>query len=242
MSAMRLKEQELRSLGQGEFDLWLELLPGRSVCTVAADSGPVAQKILVAIRDFPEPELTTEQTELCVSEGLKIEDITVRDSRYLPLSDLDLRVLAAQIREFQESFSVGVPNCRWSRLWISGLNSTHPLLEELLQEQLNIPEITDNPYHRKLLLNAFPQVLQNKFAAQMENHPLKAEIIATKLANNIVNDVGFNFVLRMQEETGATVSEIVNAYAVIRGVFGAEELWSKTEALDYRYLRCVFYW
>ena len=102
----------------------------------------------------------------------------------------------------------------------------------VLKEQLNIPEITDNPYHGKLLISAFPQVLQDRFASQMEEHPLRAEIIATKLANNMVNDMGCNFLFRMREETGATVHEIANAYAVVRGVFGVEELWSKVEALD----------
>lgn len=102
----------------------------------------------------------------------------------------------------------------------------------VLKEQLNIPEITDNPYHSKLLLSAFPQVLQDKFAAKMEEHPLRAEIIATKLANNMVNDMGLNFLFRMREETGATVNEIANAYAVVRGVFRIEELWAEVEALD----------
>lgn len=102
----------------------------------------------------------------------------------------------------------------------------------VLKEQLNIPEITNNPYHSKLLLTAFPKILQDKFADQMEEHPLRAEIIATKLANNMVNDMGLNFLFRMREETGATVNEIANAYAVVKGVFGIEKLWTAVEALD----------
>ena len=102
----------------------------------------------------------------------------------------------------------------------------------VLKEELNIPEITDNPYHSKLLVSAFPQVLQDRFAAKMEEHPLRAEIIATKLANNMVNDMGLNFLFRMREETGAAVCEIANAYAVVKGVFGIDKLWSEVEALD----------
>ncbi len=139
LAAMRLKQQQLRSLSRAECDLWLELLPGRSICTVVTDSGPVAQKTLVAIRDFPEPELDAEQSTLSLAEGLHGEDITVRDSRYLPLSDLDLRVLVGEIKAFQDSFAAGLPECRWSRLWVSGLNSAHPLLEELLLEQPEFP-------------------------------------------------------------------------------------------------------
>ena len=102
----------------------------------------------------------------------------------------------------------------------------------VLKDAFNIPEITENPYHGKLLVNAFPPVLRDKYPEQMEQHPLRGEIIATKLTNTIVNDMGLNFVFRMQEETGATVDEIADAYAVVKGIFNIDPLWRKVEALD----------
>ena len=102
----------------------------------------------------------------------------------------------------------------------------------MLKERFNIPEITENPYHQKLLIGAFPEVLQKRYAEQMEQHPLRREIIATKLTNNLINDMGMNFVFRMQEETGATIDEIANAYCVVKGIFGMESLWEDVEALD----------
>ena len=102
----------------------------------------------------------------------------------------------------------------------------------VLKDAFNIPAITENPYHGKLLVNAFPPVLRDKYPEQMELHPLRGEIIATKLTNNIVNDMGLNFVFRMQEETGATVDEIADAYAVVKGIFNIDPLWRKIEALD----------
>lgn len=102
----------------------------------------------------------------------------------------------------------------------------------VLKDALNIPEITDNPYHSQLLQEAFPKVLRDKFSDHMQQHPLRSEIIATKLTNNMVNDMGLNFVFRMQEETGATVDEIANAYAIVRGIFNIDELWKKIETLD----------
>ena len=121
----------------------------------------------------------------------------------------------------------------------SGQGLTRPELSVLiaygkmvLKDALNIPQITDNPYHGKLLIDAFPEVLRNKFSAQMQQHPLRSEIIATKLTNNMVNDMGLNFVFRMQEETGASVEEIANAYAIVRGIFNMESLWASIEQLD----------
>jgi glutamate dehydrogenase len=102
----------------------------------------------------------------------------------------------------------------------------------VLKEDLVCPEITQNPYHDRLLIEAFPKQLQNKYSAEMQDHPLRAEIIATKLANNIGNDMGFNFVNRMNEETGASVSEIANCYAMASAIFEMSDVWKSISDLD----------
>jgi len=102
----------------------------------------------------------------------------------------------------------------------------------VLKEDLIHPDITDNPYYDQLLINAFPKQLQKKYQEQMQQHPLRAEIIATKLANKIGNDMGFNFVHRMQEETGATVAEIANSYMMSCAIFELETFWKKIEVLN----------
>jgi len=102
----------------------------------------------------------------------------------------------------------------------------------VLKEDLVCPEITDNPYHEQLLIESFPKQLRDKYQAEMQQHPLRAEIIATKLANKIGNDMGFNFVNRMQEETGATVAEIANSYTMASAIFEMEDYWHQIEVLD----------
>lgn len=102
----------------------------------------------------------------------------------------------------------------------------------VMKEKFNVATITDNPYHGKLLIEAFPKKLQKSFAKQMQQHPLRSEIIATKLTNNIINDMGMNYVYRIQEETGAAVDEIATAYSVVKGIFGMDSLWEEVEALD----------
>jgi glutamate dehydrogenase len=102
----------------------------------------------------------------------------------------------------------------------------------VLKEDFCISEITDNEYYNDYLINAFPPVLREKYAKQMQNHPLRSEIIATKLTNEIVNDMGLNFVFRLQEETGATHAQIAEAYSVVKGVFGMGSLWEEVESLD----------
>ncbi|WP_448212983.1 NAD-glutamate dehydrogenase [Colwellia sp. MEBiC06753] len=102
----------------------------------------------------------------------------------------------------------------------------------VLKEDLVCEEITNNPYHNRLLINAFPKLLQEKYASQMQDHPLRAEIIATKLANKLGNDMGFNFVNRMREETGANVAEIANCYTMASEVFEMGKVWDSIAALD----------
>ena len=102
----------------------------------------------------------------------------------------------------------------------------------VLKEELLTDEITQDPFHGKELYESFPQVLRDKFSEAMDEHPLRGQIIATKLANNIVNDMGPNFVSRKVEATGATVAEVANAYVVAREVFGCERIWADIEALD----------
>jgi glutamate dehydrogenase len=122
---------------------------------------------------------------------------------------------------------------------VKGAGLTRPELAILtaygkmvLKEQLVLPEIYENSYFKQELFQAFPQVLQDKYAREMENHPLKAEIIATKLANMIVNDMGANFAQRMMEETGSTIAEVAICYAIARDLFDLEKVWHQLEQLD----------
>ncbi|MCG9696502.1 NAD-glutamate dehydrogenase [Shewanella sp. Isolate11] len=102
----------------------------------------------------------------------------------------------------------------------------------VLKEQLLTPEITDDPFLSQLLIEYFPRQLQQKYTERMVNHPLRAEIIATSLANELVNDMGLNFVQRMQDETGASVAEAAICYTMAREVFGLADLTHSITALN----------
>ncbi len=121
----------------------------------------------------------------------------------------------------------------------SGKDLTRPELSVLvsyakmvLKETLVTDEVSENPYYRQLLVQSFPAPLRERFNAAMDNHPLRREIIATKLANNIVNDMGLNFMVRMHEETGASDAEIALCYSIAREIFALPTTWSEISALD----------
>ena len=102
----------------------------------------------------------------------------------------------------------------------------------VLKQSLNCPEITEDGYLAQSLIEAFPAVLQQKYASAMGNHPLRGEIIATQIANQLVNDMGLNFVARLKDETGATDAEIAKCYVMAREVFSLSKIWREIEALD----------
>ncbi|MCG9738980.1 NAD-glutamate dehydrogenase [Shewanella insulae] len=121
----------------------------------------------------------------------------------------------------------------------NGKSLTRPELSVLvayakmvLKEQLLTPEITDDTFLSQLLIEYFPRQLQEKYSERMVNHPLRAEIIATSLANELVNDMGLNFVQRMQDETGASVAEAAICYTMAREVFGLADLTKSITALN----------
>lgn len=122
---------------------------------------------------------------------------------------------------------------------VTGQGLTRPELSVLiaygkmvLKEEFNTPSITQNEYYKRYLVNAFPPVLRERFSKEMQAHPLRSEIIATKVTNEIINDMGLNFVHRIKEETGANVTEICTSYSIVKAIFNMGALWEEVEQLD----------
>lgn len=102
-----------------------------------------------------------------------------------------------------------------------------------LKERLNLEAISQDTYLSQIVETAFPQKLVDDYNGPVMNHKLRSEIVATQLANDLVNYMGITFVNRLTESTGATVVEVARAYIAARDVFGLHDLWSQIEALDY---------
>jgi len=78
----------------------------------------------------------------------------------------------------------------------------------------------------------FPATLRRQYADLIPGHRLSRQILATLIANNIVNRMGPAFVKRVQVDTGADVVSIARAYVVAREVCQASEIWRAIESLD----------
>ena len=83
-----------------------------------------------------------------------------------------------------------------------------------------------------LLLGYFPRLIRDRYADAIRQHPLRKEIIATLLSNQIANNIGIGFGFRIREETGSTIEDIAKAYVVTVEVFGLYRTWRALEKLD----------
>jgi glutamate dehydrogenase len=120
-----------------------------------------------------------------------------------------------------------------------GQGLTRPELSILLSydkivifNQMLDSDVPEDPYLSKELVRYFPQPLQERFAADMENHRLRREIIATAVTNSFVNRMGATFMMRMQEDTGEAPAQVAKAYSIAREVTEARELWAGIDQLD----------
>jgi glutamate dehydrogenase len=77
----------------------------------------------------------------------------------------------------------------------------------------------------------FPARVVTRFSHLIPDHPLRREIIATSVANGVVNAAGITFVTRMMTETGAAPEQVVRAYHIAQAVTDAPTNWEAVEAL-----------
>ena len=101
-----------------------------------------------------------------------------------------------------------------------------------LKELLTQSWITDDPYVKNEIKEAFPEQLVKRFPEAVQEHQLKKEIIATQVANAMVNHMGITFTNRMMETAGQSADQVAVAYLVARDVFELREIWEQVEALD----------
>jgi glutamate dehydrogenase len=103
-----------------------------------------------------------------------------------------------------------------------------------LYSELVESDLPEDPYLIGDLERYFPAPLPERFSEHIRHHRLRRELIATIVANQLVDRVGMTFAFRLAEETGARAPVLARAYAVAREVFDMRSFWDSVEALDNR--------
>ncbi|WP_150912884.1 NAD-glutamate dehydrogenase [Marinobacter halotolerans] len=102
-----------------------------------------------------------------------------------------------------------------------------------LKQTLINSSLPDDPLLAGEMYKVFPQDLTRKFSKELGEHQLRREIIATQIANDMVNHMGITFVERLKQSTGADAASVALAWIIARDVFRLDTWWDKIEYLDY---------
>ncbi len=118
-----------------------------------------------------------------------------------------------------------------------GLGLTRPELAVLfstaklaLQDAIEHSSLAADPALAGDLLRAFPPEMQQGEADAIAAHQLRGEIIATKLANRIVNRLGVILPFTLAEEASCSLDEIARAFTITEQLFDLRALWDDIDA------------
>jgi glutamate dehydrogenase len=149
----------------------------------------------------------------------------VRRLEKLGLLNRELEFLPS-VKEFETRRAAGVPLTE-PELAILLAYTKIVLAAELLSSDL-----PDDRFLRSELFGYFPGPMRQQYRRQMEEHPLRREIIVTQVVNDLVNFAGITFFHRLSQETGATAVDLARAHLVCREIYAADSLVQQIQMLD----------
>ncbi|MFN4356228.1 NAD-glutamate dehydrogenase [Sphingopyxis alaskensis] len=99
-----------------------------------------------------------------------------------------------------------------------------------LQDAIEASDLPDDPALARDLAAAFPPEMQRDFAGAIADHQLRREIIATKVANRIVNRMGIVHPFELVEEEGCALGDVAAAFVAVERLLGMPAIWSELDA------------
>lgn len=101
-----------------------------------------------------------------------------------------------------------------------------------LEEEILHSNLVDNPVLTQVAVHYFPRKLQEKYLDYIKKHFLVKEIIATRLANFIVNHMDISFVSRFKDEFSINIDTLVAAFWSSYQLLNAIEVFAEINDLD----------
>jgi glutamate dehydrogenase len=87
----------------------------------------------------------------------------------------------------------------------------------------------EDPLIEPQLFDAFPKPMRKTHAASIRAHRLRNEIVATKVANRLVNRLGPSVAFDLTEEEGASLQQVIAAFLVAERLLDLDKLWLEIE-------------
>src|SRR5205085_3295271 len=79
------------------------------------------------------------------------------------------------------------------------------------------------------LFEAFPNPMRKSQAGAIRAHRLRDQIIATKVANRLVNRLGPGAAFDLTEEEGSSLKQVISAFLVAERLLDLDRLWREIE-------------
>ncbi|HET8612564.1 MAG TPA: NAD-glutamate dehydrogenase domain-containing protein [Sphingomonas sp.] len=99
-----------------------------------------------------------------------------------------------------------------------------------LQAAIEASPIPGDPTLAPILHRAFPKAMRESQEEAIDRHRLRGEIIATKVANGVVNRLGIVAPFELSEEEGVGLARVAGAYLACDEIFGLTSLFADIEA------------
>jgi glutamate dehydrogenase len=102
----------------------------------------------------------------------------------------------------------------------------------VLQDAAEELQLAEDALVGPQLFDAFPKAMRKAHAEAIRAHRLRNEIVATKVANRLVNRLGPGVAFDLTEEEGATLQPIAAAFLVAERLLDLDKLWEEIEQDD----------
>jgi glutamate dehydrogenase len=99
----------------------------------------------------------------------------------------------------------------------------------VLQDAAEELRLAEDPLVGPQLFDAFPKAMRKTQAEAIRAHRLRNEIVATKVANRLVNRLGPGVAFDLTEEEGASLQQVVAAFLVAERLLDLDKLWVEIE-------------
>ena len=99
----------------------------------------------------------------------------------------------------------------------------------VLQDAIENSALPDDPSLTDMLVGYFPTAMRKAFRREIEGHQLRRAIVATSLANLMINRLGLVHTFELSEEEGVGLADICAAFVAAERLFNAGALWAELE-------------
>jgi glutamate dehydrogenase len=99
----------------------------------------------------------------------------------------------------------------------------------VLQDAAEELQLAEDKLVGPQLFDAFPRAMRKSHANAIRAHRLRNEIIATKVANRLVNRLGPGVAFDLTEEEGASLQQVIAAFLVAERLLDLDKLWEEIE-------------